>query len=258
MARDQRGGRTAGNVNWGICTNTSGYEKDGEQRKCSKCMNKEKQAIRASKDFVCEECGERLTKCPPPKKKLPWPIIIAAAVVVIGGSIGVYLGIKSSNEKKKEAARLEALRIEDSIRQVREAEEQRMAALEAAAIDSARAAFIADSLEQVRIADSLEQVRIADSIAKAKKKTTPTTGGGSGSSNLGWGSYSGPMQGGKPHGIGGTIKVKSNYSIDLKDGRGSKLDVRPGETIENTKFENGRLRAGELHRNDGTRKWFNC
>ena len=218
-------------------------------------------------EFVCSECGEPLEpvkeeeKKPeknPKTKKIV--IIIAAAVVVIGGGVGAALGISNSN-KKKEAARLEALRIEDSIRQLREAEEQRIAdslALVAAANDSARAAFIADSLEQVRIADSLEQVRIADSIAKAKKKVTQTTGGGSGSSNLGWGNYSGPMQGGKPHGVGGTIKVKSNYSIDIKDGRGSKLDVRPGETIENTKFENGRLRAGELHRADGTRKWFNC
>ena len=76
--------------------------------------------------------------------------------------------------------------------------------------------------------------------------------------SLGWGSYSGPMQGGKPHGVGGTIKVKQSYSIDLKDGRGTMLEVNPGETIENTKFENGRLRAGELHRADNSRKWFNC
>lgn len=258
MARNQNNGRNAGNVNWGICTNTSGYEVDGVQKKCSKCMNKEKQAIRASKDFVCEECGEPLTKCPAPKKPIPWAILIAAAVVVIGGGVGAAMGI-SSNNKKKEAALLEAQRIQDSIRQVREAEEQRIAD----SIALVNAANQAAMDEQQRIADSIAQAeeaqRIADSIANAKKKSVRTsTGSASGSTNLGWGTYSGPMQGGKPHGVGGTIRVKSSYSIDLKDGRGSKLDVRSGETIENTKFDNGRLRAGELHRADGTRKWFNC
>lgn len=257
MARNQNNGRNAGNVNWGICTNTSGYEVDGVQKKCSKCMDKEKQAIRASKDFVCEECGEPLTKCPPPKKPTPWALIIAAAVVVIGGGVGAGLGISNSN-KKKAAAREEAMRIEDSIRQVREAEEQRIAdslALANAAADSARQAAIADSLEQVRIADS---IAAAEAEKAAKKNAVKSTGSSTGGSNLGWGSYSGPMQNGKPHGVGGTIKVTKSYNIDLKDGRGSTLSVNPGERIENTKFENGRLRAGELHRNDGTRKWFNA
>lgn len=244
-------------------------EKKGICKNYVNCSLADKGEVQLVDDinFVCSECNQPLEEVDekkksggmdPNKKKLL--LIIAAAVVVLGGGVGAALGISSSN-KKKEAARLEALRIEDSIRQVRESEEQRIAdslALVAAANDSAHAAFLADSIRQAFIADSLEQVRIADSIAKAKKKVTPTTGGGSGSSNLGWGSYSGPMQGGKPHGVGGTIKVKQSYGIDLKDGRGSKLQVNPGETIENTKFENGRLCAGELHRNDGSRKWFNC
>ena len=243
----------------GICKNVGVCSKAG----------KEQVIMDDDAEFVCQECGEPLESVKEEehkpdgdsKKTKRLIIIVAAAVVVIGGGVGAFLGISSSN-KKKEAARQEALRIEDSIRQVREAEEQRVAdslALVATANDSARRAFIEDSIRQAFVADSLEQVRIADSIAKAKKKAVQTSAGsGSGSSNLGWGSYSGPMQGGKPHGVGGTIKVKSSYSIDLKDGRGTKLDVHPGETIENTKFENGRLRAGELHRADGTRKWFNC
>ena len=218
-------------------------------------------------EFICPECGEPLEPVKEDekkdddldkKKKKRLILTIAAAVVVIGGGVGAAMGISSSN-KKKEAAMLEAQRIQDSIRQVREAEEQRIAD----SIALVNAANQAAMDEQQRIADSIAQAeeaqRIADSIANAKKKSVKTsTGSASGSTNLGWGSYSGPMQGGKPHGVGGTIRVKSSYSIDLKDGRGSKLDVRSGESIENTKFDNGRLRAGELHRADGTRKWFNC
>lgn len=93
--------------------------------------------------------------------------------------------------------------------------------------------------------------------AAPKKAATTATPAASSSKSLGWANYSGPTQGGQPHGVGGTLKVTQSYSIDLKDGRGTMLDVYPGETIENTKFDNGRLRAGELHRADGTRKWFN-
>lgn len=241
-------------------------EKKGICKNVVNCSLADKEEVQIADDmnFVCSECHQPLEEVSekkktggldPNKKKLI--VLIAAAVVVIGGGIGAFFGIKSGNEKK-EAARLEALRIEDSIRQVREAEEQRIAdslAQIAAAADAERQQQIADSIEQARIADSIANAEAVAAVKAAKKASTGAT---SGVSNLGWGSYSGPMQGGKPHGVGGTIKVKSNYSIDLKDGRGTKLDVHPGETIENTKFENGRLRAGELHRADGTRKWFNC
>ena len=241
MARNQ--GRNASIV-YGICTNTSGKE-DGTP--CSKCQSKEKQAIRASKDFVCEECGEPLKKIEVKEGNKKLPIIIAAAVVVIGGAVGAILGLGGGNKPSDEE---QAQHYIDSMRQVREAD------------SLAQLAAAADAERQQQMADSLEQARIADSIAKAEaeqaaKKQEPKPANNNGA-NLGWGSYSGPMQGGKPHGVGGTIKVKQNYSIDLKDGRGSMLDVRPGETIENTKFENGRLRAGELHRANGERKWFNC
>ena len=94
-------------------------------------------------------------------------------------------------------------------------------------------------------------VSVADDV-----KVNPT-GSDWGNCKLSWGNYNGPMKASKPHGAGGTIKVNTRYSIDLKDGRGGILQVYPGETIVNTKFVNGHLRQGELHRNDGTRKWFN-
>lgn len=110
---------------------------------------------------------------------------------------------------------------------------------------------------------AIEAVEAPAPEQKEEPKTTTTTTTpkqatpANGSKNLGWANYSGPTQGGQPHGVGGTLKITTSYSIDLKDGRGSTLEVNAGETIENTKFENGRLRAGELHRADGTRKWFN-
>ena len=195
-------------------------------------------------EFVCTECGSPLEEAKEEtnasgsgsgngkKKKLV--IVIAAAVVVIGGAVGAIVGINGSNSKADEEAALL-----NSLAKVREA-------------DSIR---VADSIRMA--AEKQPEEAPAEVTVPEKKAPVSTNNAASASSNLGWGTYSGPMQGGKPHGVGGTIKVKQDYSIDLKDGRGSTLDVHSGETIENTKFENGNLRAGELHRADGTRKWFN-
>lgn len=74
--------------------------------------------------------------------------------------------------------------------------------------------------------------------------------------NLGYATYEGPQQNGKPHGIGGKLTFKAKHSIDLKKVPAEYLEVQAGEYIENTKFDNGRLIQGELHRKDGTRKWI--
>lgn len=74
--------------------------------------------------------------------------------------------------------------------------------------------------------------------------------------NLGYATYEGPQSNGKPHGIGGKLTFKAKHSIDLKKMPAEYLEVQAGEYIENTKFDNGRLIQGELHRKDGTRKWI--
>ena len=68
--------------------------------------------------------------------------------------------------------------------------------------------------------------------------------------------YNGPGQGGTPHGVGGKLFFNSDYQLDLKDINGTKLVISAGETIKDTKFVNGKLRQGTLHRKDGTTKWF--
>lgn len=217
MARNQG---SSSNVNWGICTNTSG-KADGTP--CSKCQNKEKQAIRAGRDFVCEECKEPLTKTTPPKKT-PWAAIIGGAVVVVGLAVGGYFMFSG---KDKEKPVVEEHKVETTIVEETVAE------------------------EPVVEEPAVEEPKSEPKPASKPAQTSNTTNWN------GVATYSGPMQGGQPNGIGGKLTFKSNYSLDLKDGKGTKLDIMAGETIENTKFENGKLRQGELHRKDGTRKWFN-
>lgn len=225
-------------------------------------------------NFVCTHCHQPLTPVDGDKEKKPMDpnkkrlllLIIAVLAVLAALGVGGYFLLKGQKAKKAEAR---AAFVADSIRQ---AQEQRIAdslrviaeqkeAEEAARLQAEQEEAAAKLAEEQRIADS---IRKADSLAALKKqkpeqptKPAQPSQPSSGSSNWnGVASYNGPMQGGQPNGVGGKLTFKSGYQLDLKDGNGTKLQINAGETIENTKFENGKLRQGELHRNDGTRKWF--
>ena len=84
----------------------------------------------------------------------------------------------------------------------------------------------------------------------APEKPKPTTKPANPTSyNLGWGTYEGPMQGGKPHGMGGEIKVTKDYQIDMKNG--SFKSVAKGDKVVNCKFNAGKLVQGYIHHANG-------
>lgn len=65
-----------------------------------------------------------------------------------------------------------------------------------------------------------------------------------------FGKYKGPA-----NGLGGTIVVTRNYSLDLHDD-GEPIQLSPGDEIQQTKFTNGELRSGVwIHQ--GSRRFFN-
>lgn len=74
--------------------------------------------------------------------------------------------------------------------------------------------------------------------------------------NLSFGIYEGPRKNFKADGFGGTITVTRSYSIDLKKASGETVMVNRGDKIVSVKMENGRLRQGEIHFADGTRKYI--
>ena len=95
-------------------------------------------------------------------------------------------------------------------------------------------------------------------------KTTQTNGGisstsgqnaTSGTVNLGYAVYEGPIRNGKPHGIGGTLRFTRSHSIDLKKATCDILDVESGDRMINVKMDMGRLIQGQLKRTDGSQKW---
>ena len=88
-----RGNNARDRYMYGICTNRD----NGDGKPCPKCAEKTIQQIRAGKDFVCEECGENLTKVAPPRTT-NWALIggIAAAVIVLGGG-GAYFAFSGES-----------------------------------------------------------------------------------------------------------------------------------------------------------------
>lgn len=258
---------------------------------CDLAYNKEIQEVDSS-EFICAECGKELSEIQEetkkPKSKLL--IIIIAAVVIIGGVVvGIVLSIGDEQLPTVESVDIakENLPKEDG-----ESSTDNEVLTTETQIQQEIATVGDESTDQLSIGD--EQVDVVkedlpkegvefstnNKVATAEtqpKQETATAGdiiinintSNNESTpqksapvnkvtikNLGWAMYDGPMKNGKPHGIGGSLKVTKSYTIDLKDGRGSTLDVQPGETIENTKFVDGVLRAGELHRKDGTRPYF--
>ena len=190
---------------------------------CSKCRNKEVQQVPLRKELVCEECGKPLRKCAPASKKSVTKYIMMGAIIIVLGLAGVFLLNDGEEAEVPQQIRSEYVVQDDPVYPM--------------------------LTEQVILPEKQEIIN-DDTIsvqADAPKSITY---------KVEFGTYEGPMSNGKPHGYGGTIQVTHSYSIDLKKMPAEYLQVYEGDIIVSTKFVNGVLRAGELHRKDGTRKVF--
>ena len=209
--------RSAERFKYGICLNDE----------CSLCKEKKVQQIPMRKDLVCSECGKPLRECPPPKKKGidPKLIGIIAAVVIIGGGIAAFFGLKGGNDAPPQTPPVNVVD-SDSIKRA-EAEALRIQ-------DSLRAAAVKDSLKKVAAKDN-------EKNSQTPTETTPPTsrpkddGNGYGKVNLGYGVYTGDRKNGKPHGHG-TIKYTARHKIvPSKD-----FEANPGDEFEGD-FREGRV-----------------
>ena len=190
---------------------------------CQECKKKTIQQVPMRKDLLCVECGKPLRECPPPVKT-PWKkyLGIGIPVLVVVAFVIWFAFLRDSGSATTEKP---------------------------GNIVAAPDTTIVDGVKK----DSTK-VDKATTSNKEKPKPQPITGNGK--SNLSFGTYDGPMTNGKPDGFGGTITVTSTYTIDLKKASGETVTVNRGDKIMNVKMENGRLRQGEIHFADGTRKYI--
>lgn len=197
-----------------------------KQFKCSNygvCPEADKETIFQEVDleevdgkYVCPKCGQELEvieKGGGGKGKLIG--IIAAAVVVLGGgAAALLLG------GKKDAPEPAPVAMEQPVAEEPAVEEP---VVEEPVVE--------------------EPAKAPETPKQTPKPTSSTT------YNLGWGTYEGPMQGGKPHGMGGEIKVNKAYTIDTKNG--ASKQVASGDKIVSCKFLNGKLVQGYIHHANG-------
>lgn len=219
--------------------------KKGVCKNFDNCDLADKQEIQEveSTEFKCSECGKDLheiattTKPKGGSKKI---VVIAAILVVIIGAACAYLLVGNEPQMQIEPKSEPQTEQQNEEPQNKPQTEQQVTEVNST-----------DEFEDIGCITEEEMKELEAEFKNNQQAETQYD------YDFGWAKYNGPMKGGKPHGPTGTLKITRRYSIDLKDGLGSTLDVYPGETIENTKFENGRLRSGELHRLDGTRPYFN-
>lgn len=203
---------------YGICLNDE----------CSKCRNKEVQQVPLRKELVCEECGKPLRKCAPASKKSVTKYIMMGAIIIVLGLAGVFLLNDGEEADVPQQIRSEFV-------------------VQVVPVDTMLT-------EQVILPEKQEIIN--DDTITTSKESVQADAPKSITYKVEFGTYEGPMSNGKPHGYGGTIQVTHSYSIDLKKMPAEYLQVYEGDIIVSTKFVNGVLRAGELHRKDGTRKVF--
>ena len=216
---------------------------------CSKCKSKEIQEIPARKDFVCQECGKELHEVQRPltwwEKYCKTTMVAVAAVVVLGGGIAWFANSGSNTDDTLTENALD----KDSA--VVATSDTMTAVVKEPQTETSQSE--ADKPEAMKPTQTPmpSQTQTPKSSASTKANTEAANG-----ANLKCGKYEGPMSGGKPNGIGGTITITRSYTIDLKDGSGNSISVEAGDRISNTKFKNGVLQQGQLIRSNGERKFL--
>lgn len=177
--------------------------------------------------FICPKCKQELEEIDGGGGRGKLIAIIAAAVIVLGGgTAALLLGGKGEGTPS-------------------EAVEQ------PPVVDPPVAEPDTTSQDEVIELEG-EESDLDDETGNEKPQPTPTPTPDPPSEpttyDLGWGTYKGEMQGGKPHGTG-TVVVTKAHSIDLKNG--TSRQVNKGDKLKSAIFKNGKLTQCYIHYANG-------
>lgn len=220
---------------YGICLNEN----------CPMCKEKTVQQIAARKDFICTnpDCGKALRECPPPKKGINKGLmaaIIAAVIAIIVACIFIFAGGSEEPKPLPDTPSVDTPTVSKPVQEVAKGD-----STSKDSADTMTAAETATTKEQpVKVVEKtvvIEKPVVVEKIVekKVEKSTTATNEAPAAGPKVSFGTYSGPT-----NGMGGEISVTKAYSLDLRKGDGSSLDLQPGDKIRNTRFQNGELKQG--------------
>lgn len=190
---------------YGMCLN---------DEKCSKAKSKEIQTVSARKEFVCEECGKPLRECPPPAngKKTKLIAIIIAVIAIVAVVVISLLKWGHTNPTKTEP--------------VGEPDGQ------PAVIDS-----LENSNKSTQDTSSAGKT-IVGQPQDSEVKPEPPVINGRGTVDLGYGSYTGDLKNGKPHGFGKIKYTQRHKIVSSQD-----FVANPGDEYEG-EFRDGLVSGG--------------
>lgn len=206
----------ASSLKRGVCKNPE----------CDLCMSHEIQEVEPGADFVCSECGQPLHEMAQKPQKSPVGKYIAIIVAIVVVGLGVYFGFFAGGEEEVTTT------------------PQDTTVVDPVPVDTVAPATI----------DTATVAQPQEEAAKGGEGKESGESAASGTVRLTYGTYTGPLAGGKPNGIGGEFVFTKACTIDINDGYGNKVEVAPNDKIVATKFENGVLTQGEIHFTNGTRK----
>lgn len=198
------------------------------------CTEAEKETVFQETDleevdgkFICPKCKQELEEIDGGGGHGKLIAIIAAAVIVLGGgTAALLLGGKGEGTPS-------------------EAVEQ------PPVVDPPVAEPDTTSQDEVIELEG-EESDLDDETGNEKPQPTPTPTPDPPSEpttyDLGWGTYKGEMQGGKPHGTGSVVVTKA-HSIDLKNG--TSRQVNKGDKLKSAIFKNGKLTQCYIHYANG-------
>lgn len=213
--------------------------------------------VPAGEPFVCPDCGTPLRVVGGGRKKSNAGsviIIIAGALLLLGGAFAAWYFLQK--DKKSDVKDLEDT--EELVQQLGDDTEEPLINIEEEEEDVPFAdgddeLFGGDTVvveepvqPQKKVVEQPEPVKPTKKSEPVKKET-PKKSTEAKTAN---GTYTGPMQGGQPHGMGKFVFTRS-MSIPLNDGMGTVLQVSAGDRVENAKFVDGKLRSGHFVFTDG-------
>ena len=235
MATDRNQNRTRSR--WGMCLNDA----------CERSKNHERIEITGRKDFVCPDCGKPLKECPPPPVPKPWGkyAAVAAAVLVLGG--GGYWGYTQLGSDKDKQADADTTAVDTAKVRTPEADTTKVQPQhpDTTAIAPTNGADTQDHSGKVEEDAQTKQghggkgqsgVNNGGST-KTPSAKVPLSDQKYGSNvRVSYGTYTGELRNGKPHGIG-EVRFSTTHRF------GSGEVAQPGDVFKGS-FRDGRISGG--------------